>query len=63
LTKPEPALVTILLTREHSRLSSQVKTLEKLLHTPHSDKEHQRLIKLAVKRGVVAWLADRFRRR
>ena len=33
--------------REHSRLSSQVKTLEKVLHAPYSDKEHQRLLTLA----------------
>jgi hypothetical protein len=37
----------VLINREHSRLSSQVKTLEKVLHAPFSDKEHQRLIQLA----------------
>jgi hypothetical protein len=40
-------LVAVLINREHSRLSSQVKTLEKALHAPFSDKEHQRLIQLA----------------
>lgn len=37
----------MLIHREHSRLSSQVKTLEKVLHAPYSDKEHQRLLTLA----------------
>ena len=37
----------MLINREHSRLSSQVKTLEKVLRAPFSDKEHQRLIQLA----------------
>jgi hypothetical protein len=37
----------VLINREHSRLSSQVKTLEKVLHVPFSDKEHQRLVQLA----------------
>ena len=37
----------MLINREHSRLSSQVKTLEKVLHAPFSDKEHQRLVQLA----------------
>ena len=37
----------MLINREHSRLSSQVKTLEKALHAPFSDKEHQRLVQLA----------------
>ncbi len=46
-SKPDPALIAVLITREHSRLSSQVKTLEKVLHAPYSDKEHQRLIQLA----------------
>ena len=46
-SKPDPALVAVLINREHSRLSSQVKTLEKALHAPFSDKEHQRLIQLA----------------
>jgi hypothetical protein len=47
IAKPDPALVGILVNREHSRLSSQVKTLEKVLHAPFSDKEHQRLLTLA----------------
>ncbi len=47
MKKPDPTIVAILLNREHSRLSSQVKTLEKVLHSPYSDKEHQRLVKLA----------------
>ena len=46
-SKPDPALVAVLINREHSRLSSQVKTLEKALHAPFSDKEHQRLIQQA----------------
>ena len=37
----------ILLNRQHSSLSSQIKTLEKVLHAPRSDKEHRRLVKLA----------------
>ena len=37
----------MLINREHSRLSSQVKTLERVLHEPFSDKEHQRLVQLA----------------
>lgn len=45
--KPDPALIAVLINREHSRLSSQVKTLEKVLHAPFSDKEHQRLVQLA----------------
>ena len=45
--KPDPVLVAVLVNREHSRLSSQVKTLEKVLHAPYSDKEHQRLLTLA----------------
>ena len=40
-------LVAVLINREHSRLSIQVKTLEKVLHTPISDKEYQRLVQLA----------------
>lgn len=47
IAKPDPALIAVLINREHSRLSSQVKTLEKVLHAPFSDKEHQRLIQLA----------------
>ena len=47
IAKPDPALVAILVNREHSRLSSQVKTLEEVLHAPFSDKEHQRLVQLA----------------
>jgi len=46
-SKPDPALIAVLINREHSRLSSQVKTLEKVLRAPFSDKEHQRLIQLA----------------
>ena len=42
----------MLINREHSRLSSQIKTLEKVLHAPFSDKEHQRLVQLAAN-----WLA------
>ena len=37
----------MLINREHSRLSSQVKTLGKVLHAPVSDKEHPRLVQLA----------------
>jgi len=33
----------VLINREHSRLSSQVKTLERVLHAPFSDKEHQQV--------------------
>ncbi len=47
MKKPDPTIVAILLNREHSRLSSQVKTLEKVLHSPYSDKECQRLVKLS----------------
>ena len=47
IAKPDPALVVVLVNREHSRLSSQVKTLEKVLHASYSDKEHQRLFTLA----------------
>lgn len=46
MKKPDPTIVAILLNREHSRLSSQVKTLEKVLHAPYSDKAHQRLLTL-----------------
>ncbi len=46
-SKPDPALIAVLINREHSRLSSQVKTLERLLHAPFSDKEHQGLVQLA----------------
>ena len=45
--KPDPVVVAVLVNREHSRLSRQVKTLEKVLHAPYSDKEHQRLLALA----------------
>jgi len=45
--KPDPALIAVLINREHSRLSSQVKTLERVLDAPFSDKEHQRLVQLA----------------
>lgn len=37
----------MLIHREHSRLSSQVKTLARVLRAPFSDKEHQRLVQLA----------------
>ena len=47
IAKPDPVLIAVLINREHSRLSSQVKTLEKALHAPFSDKEHQRLVQLA----------------
>ncbi len=47
ITQPDPVLVAILVNREHSRLSSHINTLEKLLHSPYSDKEHLRLVKLA----------------
>jgi len=47
IAKPDPALIAVLINREHSRLSSQVKTLERVLHAPFSDKEHQRLVQLA----------------
>ncbi len=47
VSKPDPALIAVLINREHSRLSSQVKTLEKALHAPYSDREHQRLVQLA----------------
>ena len=47
IAKPDPALIAVLITREHGRLSSQVKTLERVLHAPFSDKEHQRLVQLA----------------
>ena len=36
IAKPDPALIAVLINREHSRLSSQVKTLEKVLHAPFS---------------------------
>lgn len=47
IAKPDPALIAVLINREHSRLSSQVKTLEKVLHAPFTDNEHQRLTQLA----------------
>ena len=47
IAKPDPALVAVLINREHSRLSSQVKTLERVLNAPFSDKEHKRLVQLA----------------
>lgn len=37
----------MLINREHSRLSSQVKALERVLDTPFSGKEHKRLVQLA----------------
>ena len=45
--KPNADIIAILVSREHSRLSSQVKTLKKALQVPFSDKEHQRLVQLA----------------
>lgn len=45
--KLDPSLVAILVNREHSRLSNQIKALEKVLRAPYSDKEHQRLLTLA----------------
>ena len=45
--KFDPALIAVLINREHSRLSSQVKTLEKTLQAPFSDREYQRLKNLA----------------
>lgn len=52
----DSVLVAVLVNREHSRLSSQVKTLEKVLHAPYSDKEHQRLLTLAANwRGLLAF--------
>ena len=46
----------MLINREHSRLSSQVKTLEKALQVPFSDKEHQRLKNLAAQwRNLLAF--------
>lgn len=32
IAKPDSALIAVLINREHSRLSSQVKTLEKVIH-------------------------------
>ena len=46
----------MLINREHSRLSSQVKTLEKVLHAAFSDMEHQRLVQLAANwRALLAY--------
>ena len=43
-SKLSPGLIAVLLvTREHSRLSGQIKSLDKLLQAPYSDKEYQRL--------------------
>lgn len=35
--KLDPSLVAILVNREHSRLSNQIKALEKVLRAPYSD--------------------------
>ncbi|GAB6059442.1 hypothetical protein [Desulfonatronum parangueonense] len=56
--KLDPSLVAVLVNREHSRLSSQVNSLEKLLHTPYADKEHQRLLTLAAKWRVLLAFDD-----
>ncbi|MBD3876341.1 hypothetical protein IEG05_14045 [Pseudomonas kunmingensis] len=47
IATPDPALIAVLIHREHSRLSNQVKTLARVLRAPFSDKEHQRLVQLA----------------
>ena len=47
MKKFDPVLIAVLVNREQSRLSSQVKTLEKLLHAPFCEKEHQRLVSMA----------------
>jgi hypothetical protein len=41
--QPDKVLVAILIKREHSRLASQVKTLEKLLEKPYSEANSKRL--------------------
>ena len=46
LDKP---LIAILVSREHSRLNNQVRSLEKLLHEPYADNEYQKLSDLAQK--------------
>ena len=59
IAKPDPALIAVLINREHSRLSSQIKTLEKVLQAPFSDKEHQRLVQLAASwRSLLAFDDD-----
>lgn len=45
--KIDPVLIAVLANREQSRLSSQVKTLEKLLYAPFCEKEHQCLVSMA----------------
>lgn len=47
LKKVDPVLIAVLVNREQSRLSRQVKTLKKLLHAPFDEKEHQRLANMA----------------
>lgn len=42
-----PALVAVLISREHARIARQVKTFEKLLSADFSDKEYRRLVKLS----------------
>jgi hypothetical protein len=41
--QPDKALIAILIKREHSRLASQVKALEKLLDKPYSEANSKRL--------------------
>ncbi|MCA1795216.1 MAG: hypothetical protein LC660_15345 [Desulfobacteraceae bacterium] len=41
--QPDKALIAILIKREHSRLASQVKSLEKLLEKPYSHANSKRL--------------------
>jgi deoxyadenosine/deoxycytidine kinase len=41
--QPDKALIAILIKREHSRLASQVKSLEKLLEKPYSEANSKRL--------------------
>jgi len=41
--QPDKALIAILIKREHSRLESQVKALEKLLEKPYSEANSKRL--------------------
>lgn len=47
--KPNKPLIAILIQRECSRLISQVKSLEKLVHEVYSEKEYQRLLGIAEK--------------
>ncbi|MEA1052700.1 hypothetical protein U5801_23230, partial [Lamprobacter modestohalophilus] len=44
---PDPALIAVLVSREHSRLSSQVRSFQKLIDEPFSPKALQRLRTLA----------------